>query len=89
MFLFWWVPEQRRIRNSQESHVLILVGSGAKEDKELPESGFLVLVGSGAKEDKKLPESSFLVLMGSGAKEVKKLPGISCSYSGGFRSKGG
>ena len=70
MFLFWWVLEQRRIRNSQESHVLILVGSGAKEDKKLPESGFLVLVGSGAKED-------------------KKLPGISCSYSGGFQSKGG
>ena len=44
---------------------------------------------SGAKEDKKLPKSGFLVLMGSGAKEDKKLPGISCSYSGGFRSKGG
>ena len=43
---------------------LILVGSGAKEDKKLPESGLLVFVGSGAKEDKKLPESGFLGFCG-------------------------
>ena len=57
----------------QESHCLILVGSGAKEDMKLPQSGFLISVGSRAKEDKKLPESGFL-LVGSGAKEHKKLP---------------
>ena len=48
------------------------MGSGAKEDKKLPESAFIILVtlvGSGAKEDKELPASGFPVLVGSGAKE--------------------
>ena len=53
------------------------MGSGAKEDKKLPESGFLILTGAG-----------FLILMGSGAKEDKKLQESGFLFIG-FRSKGG